>query len=120
VLAITVLPHLMGVDRKAKEADLCSELRSLRAAIQQFDNDCGDYPVSLDQLLRPPKTSTGGSGLVLDANDWRGPYLIVANWNLPKDPFTASSTRWSYAGTTGEVHSGSTLISIKGEAYSSW
>ena len=120
ILAMIVIPRLMGVGRKAKESNLRGQLHSVRNAIQQFEADCGDYPPSLDQLLTCPTEGAGGTGISLDVYAWQGPYLVASGGNLPKDPFTDSATTWSYTATLGEVHSGSTLTSITGEAYSSW
>jgi general secretion pathway protein G len=120
ILAIIVIPRLMGVGRKAKESNLRGQLHSMRNAVQQFEADCGDYPSSLDQLLTAPSGGTGGGGITLDTLAWQGPYLVSPNGSLPQDPFTESSTTWSYIPASGEVHSGSTLTAINGQAYNSW
>jgi general secretion pathway protein G len=121
ILATIVIPRLMGAGRKAKEAALRGDLHQLRNAVQQFEADCGDYPSAVSQLMTQPAAgSTGGQGIALDVTAWQGPYLRTADNNLPKDPFTESSTTWSYTASTGHVQSGSTLTAINGEAYSSW
>jgi len=120
ILALIVIPRLLGAGRKAKEATLRGDLHQLRNAIQQFEADCGDYPASLDQLQTKPSGGNGGTGVALDVAGWQGPYLRTPDNNLPVDPFTNSSTSWSYTASTGHVQSGSTLTAINGEAYSSW
>ena len=121
ILAMIVIPRLMGAGRKAKEAALRGDLHQLRNAIQQFEADCGDYPSALSQVMTQPTTgSAGGQGIALDVNAWQGPYLRTPDNGLPKDPFTESGTTWSYTASTGHVTSGSTLTAINGEAYSSW
>ena len=121
ILALIVIPRLLGAGRKAKEATLRGDVHQLRNSIQQFEADCGDYPSALSQLMTVPAAgSTGGSGISLDVNGWQGPYLRTPDNNLPKDPFTESSTTWSYTASTGHVASGSTLTAINGEAYSTW
>jgi len=121
ILALIVIPRLLGAGRKAKEATLRGDLHQLRNAIQQFEADCGDYPSAVSTLMTQPAAgSNGGNGIALDVNGWQGPYLRTPDNNLPKDPFTDSSTTWSYTATTGHVQSGSTLTAINGEAYSSW
>lgn len=119
ILALIVIPRLLGAGRKAKEATLRGDLHQIRNAIQQFEADCGDYPASLDQLMTTP-SGDGGTGIALDVSGWQGPYLRTPDSNMPKDPFTDSSTTWSYTASTGHVTSGSTLTAINGEAYSSW
>jgi len=42
VLAVIVIPRLLGTGRKANEAALRGTLHQLRNAIQQFQADCGD------------------------------------------------------------------------------
>jgi general secretion pathway protein G len=120
ILALIVIPRLLGAGRKAKEATLRGDLHQLRNAIQQFEADCGDYPANTAQLMTQPSGGNGGTGIALDVNGWQGPYLRTSDNNLPKDPFTDSSTTWSYTAATGHIQSGSTLTAINGEAYSSW
>ena len=121
VLALMVIPRLLGTGRKANEASLRGHLHQLRNAIQQFEADCGDYPTALSQLMTQPSSgSTGGTSITLDVSGWEGPYLEIPDGNLPKDPFTDSSTTWVYTASTGNVQSGSTLTALNGEAYSSW
>jgi len=119
ILALIVIPRLLGAGRKAKEATLRGDLHQIRNAIQQFEADCGDYPANLTQLQSTP-SGNGGSGIALDAAGWQGPYLRTPDNNLPKDPFTESSTTWSYTASSGDVTSGSTLTAINGDAYSTW
>jgi general secretion pathway protein G len=120
ILALIVIPRLLGAGRKAKEATLRGDLHQIRNAIQQFEADCGDYPSSASQLMTTPSAGNGGTGIALDVAGWQGPYLRTADNNLPKDPFTDSSTTWAYTASTGHVQSGSTLTAINGDNYSSW
>jgi general secretion pathway protein G len=120
ILALIVIPRLLGAGRKAKEATLRGDLHQIRNAIQQFEADCGDYPSAIGQLMTTPSAGNGGTGIALDVAGWQGPYLRTADNNLPKDPFTDSSTTWAYTASTGHVQSGSTLTAINGENYSSW
>ena len=121
ILALIVIPRLLGAGRKAKEATLRGDLHQLRNAVQQFEADCGDYPLALGDLQTKPADGTnGGGGVSLDVNGWQGPYLRTPDGGLPVDPFTTAAD-WDYSTpATGEVHSASTLTAINGEAYSSW
>src|SRR3990172_10658241 len=105
ILAMIVIPRLLGAGRKAKESALKGDLQQLRNSIQQFEADCGDYPASLGQLMTVP-SGNGGNGIALDAVGWQGPYMRTPDGNLPKDPFT-SATVWTYTATSGDVHSAS-------------
>ena len=120
ILALIVIPRLLGAGRKAKEAALRGDLHQLRNAIQQFEADCGDYPLDENDLQTAPAAgSNGGSGISLDVSGWQGPYLRTPDGNLPVDPFT-TLVDWTYTPATGEIHSSSTLTALDGTAYSAW
>ena len=121
ILALIVIPRLLGAGRKAKEASLKGDLHQLRNAIQQFEADCGDYPgTDLQPLMtKPADGDTGGQGMDLDPAGWQGPYLRTPDGGLPVDPFTGAAD-WTYVGSTGEVHSAATLMALDGTAYSAW
>ena len=120
ILALIVIPRLLGAGRKAKESALRGDLQQLRNAIQQFEADCGDYPSAISQLMTAPSAgATGGGGIALDVGAWKGPYLRTADNNLPKDPFTGTAD-WTYVAATGDVHSASTLTALDSTAYSTW
>ncbi len=124
ILALIVIPRLLGAGRKAKEASLKGDLHQLRNAIQQFEADCGDYPLALDDLITAPGAGTqGGQGIDIDATAWQGPYLRTPDGGLPKDPFQDQTLAadWDYSTpASGDVHSKSTLTAINGENYSDW
>lgn len=120
ILALIVIPRLLGAGRKAKEASLKGDLHQLRNAIQQFEADCGDYPAALVDLVTEPTDATGGSGLDLDLVAWQGPYLRTSQPDtLPEDPFTGA-TDWDYDAATGNVHSAATLSALDGSSYTDW
>ncbi len=120
ILAMIVIPRLLGAGRKAKESALRGDLQQLRNAIQQFEADCGDFPAAAADLMTAPAAgSNGGNGIALDVGAWQGPYMRTADGNLPKDPFT-SAADWTYVATSGDIHSASTLTALDGTAYSAW
>ena len=133
ILALIVIPRVMGAGRKAKEATLKGNLHQLRNAIEQFDADTGAYPTALTDIVRakadPPATGVDESGNSVDipAGSYQGPYLSpqggVNNNGIPVNPFkntedadfTDETAHWTYA--DGVVHptvpaSGSTLDKI--------
>ena len=121
ILALIVIPRLLGAGRKAKEATLKGDLHQLRNSIQQFEADMGDYPADVTDLVATTApTGQGGGGLDLDSAGYQGPYMRTPDGNLPKDPFTGAPDTWDYTASTGEVHSGSTLTGLDGTAYSTW
>ena len=119
ILALIVIPRLLGAGRKAREASLRGDLHQLRNSIQQFEADMGDYPALVTDLMASAAPATGGNSIDLDPNGWQGPYLVTADGLLPDDPFTGAAD-WTYVGTPGAVHSASTVAGIDGTAYSTW
>jgi general secretion pathway protein G len=123
ILATIALPALRNLPRRAHEAALKTNLRTMRDVIDQYYGDQGAYPTSLEQLVE--------EGLL------RG---------IPIDPFTKSSETWvpTYEdedeegededaglfddedplleGERGivDIHSGSELLSIDGTPYNEW
>jgi general secretion pathway protein G len=123
ILALIVIPRLLGAGRKAKEATLRGDMHQIRNAIQQFEADCGDYPLTIDQLQTVPGDGTdGGTGVALDVTAWQGPYLRTPDNDLPVDPFRlpTDTPRWDYTAGTGHVQSLSTLTALNGDNYSDW
>ena len=62
ILALIVIPRLLGAGRRAKESALRGDLQQLRNAIQQFEADCGDFPLTLDQLVAANGAAIAGNG----------------------------------------------------------
>jgi general secretion pathway protein G len=118
ILATIALPALRPLPMRANEAALKTNLRTMRDVIDQYYGDQGKYPTSLDVLVE--------KGFLR---------------SIPVDPFTKSSTTWvptyedeKEGEDTGlfdgdipfeergiiDIHSGSDLISLDGQAYSEW
>ena len=117
ILATIALPALKNWPRRAAEAVLKTDLRTMRDVIDQYHGDKGFYPATLEELV----------------NDG---YLRA----IPVDPITKSATTWvpifeeldpdsppaetdlGESGTPGiiDVRSGSNLNSLDGEPYSEW
>ena len=72
MIASLAVPRLMGNLEKAKVETTKSNLSTLKTAVRSFKMDIGEYPASLEELLR-----TNGS------EKWDGPYLEMKS--LPKD-----------------------------------
>jgi len=79
VIAAIVLPKFVGSTRRAKIAKVRQDLRILRVAIEQFRNDTGVYPMSLEDLavtIAPTKgLDKNGSQVDINPTDWNGPYI---------------------------------------------
>ncbi|MGH9519192.1 MAG: type II secretion system protein [Terriglobales bacterium] len=117
VLVIAIIGILLGLAvpqyrstiRASQEAVLRDDLFQMRSLIDQYTMDKQQAPQSLDDLV------TAG-------------YLR----QLPKDPFTNSSTTWQTSSDdtmmspdqtlsgVNDVHSGASGTGLDGTAYSSW
>ena len=116
ILATIAMPAMKDVPRRANEAVLKTNLRTMRDVIDQHYGDKGKYPTSLQSLV-----DTG--------------YLR----KIPIDPITKSRETWvplyeeidpnnppaeteSEEGQPGiiDVHSGSPAISLDGTPYNEW
>jgi len=108
ILVTLAIPSFQQSAMKAKEAALKQNLFTMRAVIDQYYADRGDYPVSLEALVEEK-------------------YLRA----IPVDPFTKSATTWneiyeeqeegddSPAGVY-DVQSGSDGLSLDGTPYKDW
>jgi general secretion pathway protein G len=116
ILATIAMPAMKDMPRRANEAVLKTNLRTMRDVLDQFYGDKGHYPPSLDALVE-------------------NGYLR----KIPTDPITKKSDTWvtvleevdpdkSASSDTGEeqqpgiidVHSGSEATSLDGTPYKDW
>jgi len=123
ILALIVIPRVMGATRKARESSLRANLHQLRTAITQFSSDTGLYPSELLDLSSPksdpPTTGVNDDGdtETIPTNTYAGPYLNVSGgigttgvpvnpFKTPKDAdFSDPDAHWSYgAEGPGIVH----------------
>lgn len=108
ILVTLAIPTFHQSAMKAKEAALKQNLFTMRAVIDQFYADRGDYPVSLESLVEEK-------------------YLRA----IPMDPFTKSSSTWTEIYEEQEegddspvgvydVKSGSDELALDGTSYKDW
>ena len=104
LLTLAVPRYFSSVER-SKEAVLKQNLATLRNAIDQYHNDSGNYPQSLDDLVKKR-------------------YLRA----VPTDPITERADSWSMQAPPAEngldgiydVHSGAEGKASDGSEYSTW
>ena len=108
ILVSLAIPNFQQSAMKAKEIALKQNLFTMRAVLDQYYADRGDYPESLDSLVEAQ-------------------YLR----SIPMDPFTKSSTTWaeiyeeqeegddSPAGVY-DIKSGSDAVASDGTPYKEW
>ncbi len=112
ILLTIAQPELKQSIVRARESVLKEDLFQMRDAIDQYYSDTGNYPPSLDDLV---KTQEGA----------KRSYLR----NIPKDPFTggadwitvaAEAADGQDAGGVFDVHSASPLLALDGSPYNTW
>jgi type II secretion system protein G len=127
ILALIVIPKLMGASRQAREAVMKANLQRLRSAIAQFQADAGVYPASLDDLVATTPPTTGAGGATIPPGSYKGPYLNtrsgISGHGLPQNPFieptdTNVSDHWTYETADGTVISAVTGSTLDGVPFS--
>ena len=112
ILALIVIPKLMGASRKAKDSTLKANLVLIRSALETYQSDCGGYPSTLGGLTVAGTYYPTGSGtaVALPANVWKGPYLSaqggIGGGSIPRNPYVTTATEsdhWTYTGTAGLI-----------------
>lgn len=124
MLAVIVVPRLLGAGERSEEAGLKSDLFALRKAISLFVAHTSAYPACLEDLATDSAPASGldsaGNVKPIDATDWNGPYLAP----VPID--SISGRDFIYCITpedghrVGEVRSSATGSSLDGIPYSEW
>ena len=105
ILALIVIPKLMGASRKAKDSTLKANLQIVRNAIATYQADLGTYPTGT--TLVGLYDGTGST----PAGSWKGPYLkqegaVITGTAIPVNPYVTSSTvtaHWTYTAASGSI-----------------
>lgn len=122
ILALIVIPNLMGAGRKAKEATLRANIQELRNAVANFNADTGVYPAALTDVVAASTATPTGT----PAGTYKGPYLTpsagINGSGLPLNPFVSPTDvtvgdHWTYDATTGAISSTATGTTLDGVAY---
>lgn len=137
ILALIVVPRLMGAARKAKESALKANLQRIRGAVAHFQADTGLFPILLADLITEPTQGTNAELATpapenLSPDSWKGPYLepkggIPDVPGVPMNPFVAPAAgqgeedHWLYVTDDGTVTVPAALAdltTVDGVAYS--
>lgn len=138
ILALIVLPRIMGANRRAKEASLRANLWSVRHAVERYQADTGTYPTKLtDLLISKPADAEPTEGIdeegdpvAIPAGTYNGPYFAtpqggINGSGLPINPFGPRGTgnqetdvpkHWRYE--NGLVYSAVEGVTMDGSPYS--
>ncbi|MCB9378474.1 MAG: type II secretion system protein [Holophagales bacterium] len=120
ILATIAMPALKDMPRRAQEAVLKTNLKTLRDVIDQHYGDKGVYPPTLETLVElgylrhvpwDPMTKSDQTWIVVYEDELGDPDQIPAETDLPPE-----------GGGPGiiDVHSGSTGTALDGSAYADW
>jgi general secretion pathway protein G len=119
-LAAIVLPKFMNTTTRGRESALKSDLKQIRGALANFNQDTGCYPLTIDDLTKSnaervrawnPSSSSRTS---VHVRDWHGPYMV----SIPNDPVSHSA--YNYDSVTGNVTSAAPGIGLDGVPYNRW
>jgi general secretion pathway protein G len=117
ILATVALPRLKDVPRRANEAVLKNNLRTLRDVIDQHYGDKGKYPTSLEALVDAGYLRKIPIDPITKRNDtWQ---LVYEEIDPDNPPAESEESEDGQPGIT-DIHSGSTLTSLDGVPYSEW
>lgn len=116
ILASIALPNLINTPRRADEAVLKNNLRTLRDVLDQHRGDKGFYPTSLETLVEDGYLRAVPLDTITDEREWGlvfeevDPDIVPAETDLPED------------GAPGiiDVYSLSEDESLDGTPYSEW
>jgi general secretion pathway protein G len=117
ILATIAMPALKNVPRRANEAVLKTNLRTMRDVIDQHYGDKGRYPTSLEALVEEGYLRRLPNDPITKRNDtWVPDYEEIDPDKPPEE------TAGSEDGKPGiiDVHSGSPLLSLDGIPYKEW
>ena len=117
ILAAIAVPNYLNTPRRAKEAVLKTNLRTIREVIDQHKADKGAYPGSLEELAEKGYLRKVPNDPMTGAPDWILVYEEVSEEDIP--PETEESEEGGGAGIE-DVHSASAELSLDGTPYSEW
>jgi prepilin-type N-terminal cleavage/methylation domain-containing protein len=117
ILATIAMPALKDVPRRANEAVLKTNLRTMRDVIDQHYGDKGRYPASLDALVEAGYLrKVPIDPITKSAETWLVEYEEVD----PDNPPLESDTDEENEPGVVDVHSGSPEMSLDGTPYAEW
>lgn len=116
ILASIALPNLIQVPRRADEAVLKTNLRTLRDVLDQHNGDKGFYPSTLDVLVEEGYLRAIPLDPITDEREWG---LVYETFD---DEFEPAETDLPEDGAPGviDIYSLSEDLSLSGTPYSEW
>jgi general secretion pathway protein G len=117
ILATIAMPKMKDIPRRANEAVLKTNLRTMRDVIDQHYGDKGRYPASLEALVEAGYLRKIPMDPITKRNDtWVVEYEEVDPDNPPIESETGEESEPGVV----DVHSGSPAKSLDGTPYGEW
>ena len=116
ILAAIAMPNMINTPRRAKEAVLKTNLRTLREVIDQHYGDKGVYPPSLDALVEEGYLRNVPIDPITESDDWG----LVYDQEGAEDVVESDIIDGGAAAGIIDVFSKSTQNSLDGEPYADW
>lgn len=118
ILATIAMPKMKDMPRRASEATLKQNLRTMRDCIDQYYGDKGRYPASLETLVEAGYLRKVPTDPITKRSDtWILDYEEVDPDNPPAEVDAEEG-----GGEPGvvDVHSGAKVKALDGSSYSEW
>jgi len=121
ILATIAMPQMKDMPRRANEAVLKTNLRTMRDVLDQYYGDKGHYPPSLDVLVEKGYLRK----LPTDPMTKRSDSWITVQEELdPDQPADTSDATGAGGGDQGpgiiDIHSGAEGLALDGTPYKEW
>jgi general secretion pathway protein G len=117
ILAAIAMPAMKDMPRRANEAVLKTNLRTMRDVIDQFYGDKGHYPPSLDALVENGYLRKIPIDPITKRSDTWTTVLEELDPDQPAD--SAEGAEDQQPGII-DVHSGAEGVALDGSAYKDW
>lgn len=119
ILATIAMPAMKDIPRRANEAVLRTNLRTIRDVIDQYYGDKGRYPPSLQALVEAGYFRSLPKDPITKSTETWTPVLEETNADNPPDTGTGTGDDPQQPGIT-DVHSGSPALALDGTPYATW
>ena len=117
ILATIAMPAMKDMPRRANEAVLKTNLRTMRDVIDQFYGDKGHYPASLDAIVESGYLRKIPIDPITKRNDtWT---TVLEEVDPDQAPDSSDGAQDQQPGIV-DVHSGAEGMALDGTAYKDW
>jgi len=117
ILATIAMPQLKDMPRRAAEAVLKTDLRTMRDCISQYYGDKGHYPASLDELVKSGYLHKMPIDPITHNADWVA--ILEDDSETTPDAVPTDDGTGTEPGVM-DVRSGSDRLALNGTPYKDW